>query len=76
MMSYYDYVDWDKIHVQAFEKAVSLSFELLLEGKLKEDEVADFIKLVQDEFCKEIYIMGPIPMKEGYTQPTIELSFL
>jgi hypothetical protein len=32
--------------------------------------------LAHDEFCKEIYLMGPVPMKEGYTQPTIELSFL
>jgi hypothetical protein len=75
-MRHKDYVDWDKIHVQAFEKALRLSFELFLEGKLKEDEVADFIKLAHDEFCKEIYLMGPVPMKEGYTQPTIELSFL
>jgi hypothetical protein len=76
MMSYFDYVDWEHIVSRGVEKAVSLSFELFLEGKLKEDEVADFIKLAHDEFCKEIYLMGPVPMKEGYTQPTIELSFL
>jgi hypothetical protein len=75
-MNYFDNVDWEEISKQALEKAIKKAFELVIEGKLPIEDAAIATKILWEEYKKEIWLMGPVPMKKGYKVPTVNMNFL
>lgn len=73
--SYFDNVDWQELSKQAMTKAVNRSFELSMDGTIPVEDAATATRILYDMYCKEIWLMGPVPMKKGYIHPTIKLPF-
>ena len=62
--------------VPLLEKAIKKAFELVTEGKLPIEDAAIATKILWEEYKKEIWLMGPVPMKKGYKAPTVNMNFL
>jgi len=65
-MSYFDNVDWEKLFEQGMIRSLEKAIQLFAQDKIKEDEVLPMAKLLFRDCCDEIWLMGPVPMKEGY----------
>lgn len=71
-MSYFDYVDYPKLHQLALEMAISRALDMHKEDKIKEDEIIQTTLAMVIDCRDEIWLMGPVPMKEGWNPPTMD----
>lgn len=89
--SYFDNVDWDKLHAMAYERAKKDFDDKPNKYKFLDD--IDNIDKMTDAITAElrdsyifllartkhhmdyIWLMGPVPMKEGYVPPTFEATW-
>lgn len=71
--SYFEWVDWAKLDEMSLDKAFKEAFdEFALTGK--EPNAKDIVERAK-YWYDYIWLMGPVPMKEGYEPPTFNGSF-
>lgn len=71
--SYFENVDWAKLDEISLDKAFKEAFEEFL-NKGEEPTAAKIIAR-QKYWYDYIWLMGQVPMKEGYEPPTVNFDF-
>lgn len=66
--NYFDWVDWEKLLRESIDKAIREEVEHVAKGNDAHDLA--YVTSRAQYWYDYIWLMGPVPMKEGWIQPT------